>query len=153
LGHNWGSWQRTKDPTTTAEGEDTRVCSRDNSHRETRVVEKLPNIIGSWLWQADTTVWPIPGWSISLDAPNLLISGSLTITGKELIEKETGVPDTENLVSKMWWISRYTISGDRLTWTIDNKQTTFIFNISADGNTLTLRDQRDNTVRVFTRTK
>ena len=37
-GHDWGEWQVTKAPTETEEGEETRVCTHDPSHVETRPV-------------------------------------------------------------------------------------------------------------------
>ncbi len=40
LGHEWGPWKLTKEPTKTAEGEETRVCAHDASHVETRAVPK-----------------------------------------------------------------------------------------------------------------
>ena len=52
--HDWGDWTQTKDPTVDEEGEETRVCSRDPSHIETRPVPRLPvtltfNIVnGTW---------------------------------------------------------------------------------------------------------
>ena len=41
LEHAFGAWQQTKAPTCTAKGEETRVCTRDASHKETRTVEAL----------------------------------------------------------------------------------------------------------------
>ena len=40
LGHDWGEWVRTKAPTTTEEGEETRTCSRCGE-TETRSIPKL----------------------------------------------------------------------------------------------------------------
>ena len=40
LGHNWGSWEKTKDPTCAQEGVYTRVCLRDAAHIETKAIEK-----------------------------------------------------------------------------------------------------------------
>ena len=40
LGHDWDAWKVTKAATTTAEGEETRVCKRDGSHKETRAIPK-----------------------------------------------------------------------------------------------------------------
>ena len=40
-GHDWGAWAVTKQATTSAEGEKTRVCQRDKSHTETRPIPKL----------------------------------------------------------------------------------------------------------------
>ena len=37
-GHDWGEWEVTKEPTTTEEGEKTRVCKRDSSHTETMAI-------------------------------------------------------------------------------------------------------------------
>ena len=41
LGHDWGEWAVTTEPTTEAEGVETRVCKNDASHTETRPIEKL----------------------------------------------------------------------------------------------------------------
>ncbi len=38
LGHDWGAWTVTKAPTATEDGEETRVCSHDSSHTETRTI-------------------------------------------------------------------------------------------------------------------
>lgn len=39
--HDWGEWEVTKEPTTTSEGVETRVCKADPSHTETRPIPKL----------------------------------------------------------------------------------------------------------------
>lgn len=39
--HNWGEWAVTIEATCTQEGEETRVCSHDSSHIETRIIEIL----------------------------------------------------------------------------------------------------------------
>ena len=41
LGHDWGAWTVTKKATTTAKGEEKRVCKRDPSHFEIRDIDKL----------------------------------------------------------------------------------------------------------------
>lgn len=41
LGHNWGQWHTTKQPTITEEGEEARECLNDHSHVETRPISKL----------------------------------------------------------------------------------------------------------------
>ena len=40
LGHNWGSWVLTREPTCSLEGVYTRVCMRDTTHVETKPIEK-----------------------------------------------------------------------------------------------------------------
>ena len=40
LGHSWGAWTVTKAATTSEEGVETRVCSNDSSHTETRAIPK-----------------------------------------------------------------------------------------------------------------
>ena len=40
-GHDWGEWTETTPATTESEGEETRVCKNDNSHKETRVIPKI----------------------------------------------------------------------------------------------------------------
>ncbi len=42
LGHAWGEWEVTKNPTTTEKGERTRVCANDASHVETEAIDALP---------------------------------------------------------------------------------------------------------------
>ena len=39
-GHDWGEWKVTKEATTTSEGEKSRVCKNDSSHKETEVIPK-----------------------------------------------------------------------------------------------------------------
>jgi hypothetical protein len=39
--HDWGDWEVTKAATETEDGEETRVCSTDPSHKETRAIPKL----------------------------------------------------------------------------------------------------------------
>ncbi|MBQ6381927.1 MAG: S8 family serine peptidase [Clostridia bacterium] len=41
LGHDWGEWQRTKQPTCTEKGEDTAICTRDAAHKQTREVDMI----------------------------------------------------------------------------------------------------------------
>ena len=41
LGHDWGEWEETIPATTTSEGEETRVCKNDDSHKETRVIPMI----------------------------------------------------------------------------------------------------------------
>ena len=41
LGHNWGEWQRTTNPTCTEKGQDTRICARNDSHKQTRDVSAI----------------------------------------------------------------------------------------------------------------
>ncbi len=40
-GHSWDDWEVTKEPTVDSEGEETRVCKNDPSHKETRILVKL----------------------------------------------------------------------------------------------------------------
>lgn len=41
LGHDWGEWTVSKQPTYTEAGEETRVCKRDASHTETRAIPAM----------------------------------------------------------------------------------------------------------------
>ena len=43
LGHAWGGWVVTKQPTCTQEGQQTRTCTRDGSHKETQPIAKKPH--------------------------------------------------------------------------------------------------------------
>lgn len=53
--HDWGDWEVTKEPTCTEDGEEKRVCKFDDSHVETRVVEKLGHDWGEtvYTWAED----------------------------------------------------------------------------------------------------
>ena len=44
LGHDWGDWTVTKEATETQEGEESRVCRRDPSHVETRIIPKKAHV-------------------------------------------------------------------------------------------------------------
>ena len=48
--HEWGEWKETKAPTCAAEGEETRICKLDASHKETRsvVVDPDAHEWGEW---------------------------------------------------------------------------------------------------------
>ena len=48
LGHNWGAWRVATAPTCTVSGVEERTCSRDGSHRETRVVRATGHAVGAW---------------------------------------------------------------------------------------------------------
>lgn len=41
IGHDWGEWETTKEPTEEEKGEETRVCKHDANHIETRPIDKL----------------------------------------------------------------------------------------------------------------
>ena len=62
-GHDWGEWRVTKPATTSAAGEEKRVCQRNASHTETRAIPKL-------------TPAPSGGGSSSTPAITVPVSGS-----------------------------------------------------------------------------
>ena len=41
-GHDWGSWNRVKDPTTTETGLEQRICRNDKTHVQSNTIAKLP---------------------------------------------------------------------------------------------------------------
>mgnify|MGYP005777692793 CR=1 FL=1 len=49
--HEWGEWEVTTEPTCVAEGEETRVCELDESHKETRPISIDPDAHewGEWV--------------------------------------------------------------------------------------------------------
>lgn len=47
LGHSFGDWHTVITATCMKEGEEERVCSRNNAHKETRVIEKLAHSVSS----------------------------------------------------------------------------------------------------------
>jgi hypothetical protein len=46
--HTWGAWTVTTPATCTAQGTETRVCTRNESHTETRAITALGHSWGSW---------------------------------------------------------------------------------------------------------
>ena len=48
IGHDWGDWTVTTQPTCTEAGVETRVCSHDPNHTETRPVDALGHDYGAW---------------------------------------------------------------------------------------------------------
>ena len=48
--HQWGDWRQTRAPTCTTAGEETRVCSLDSTHRETKSIPINPDahVWGAW---------------------------------------------------------------------------------------------------------
>ncbi len=52
LGHDWGKWTVTTEPTCTEKGEETRVCAHDEEHVETREIEALGHDykLSGWTW-------------------------------------------------------------------------------------------------------
>jgi hypothetical protein len=57
--HQWGDWTQTIAPTATKEGEETRVCALDSSHKETRPIARLmffENIAEFETWLANQKV-------------------------------------------------------------------------------------------------
>lgn len=55
--HEWGEWAVTTEPTCVAEGEETRVCELDESHKETRPVSIDPDAHewGEWVVTTEPT--------------------------------------------------------------------------------------------------
>ena len=52
--HNWSEWKITKQPTCTAKGEKTRVCSLCGE-KETKPVDMLPHTYGNWIVRREAT--------------------------------------------------------------------------------------------------
>ena len=48
LGHEWGEWVVTTEPTCTEKGEKTRTCKRNPEHKETEEMEALGHDWGEW---------------------------------------------------------------------------------------------------------
>jgi formylglycine-generating enzyme required for sulfatase activity len=54
--HQWGAWTQATAPTCTTAGEETRVCSLDADHTETRTVDALGHDYGGWITQTTRTL-------------------------------------------------------------------------------------------------
>ncbi len=67
LGHDWGDWEKTSEPTCTAPGIEKRVCKNDASHTEQHEYEKAlghdwrPGLFGSWYCARPGCGAPAPG--------------------------------------------------------------------------------------------
>jgi uncharacterized repeat protein (TIGR02543 family) len=55
LGHDWGEWSITQDPTETEKGSAERICKNDSSHKDTA---ELPNLSDISVWQKISNVEP-----------------------------------------------------------------------------------------------
>ena len=55
LGHNFGAWTETTAPTCTTKGVETRYCSRDNTHTETRETDKLQHEFTNYISDNNAT--------------------------------------------------------------------------------------------------
>ena len=55
LGHNWGAWEVTTPATCEEAGEETRTCTRDASHKETREIAALGHNWGEWTVTKEAT--------------------------------------------------------------------------------------------------
>ena len=53
LGHDYGAWVVTTPATCTAAGVETRTCSHDSSHKETRAIAALGHEYGAWVQTTD----------------------------------------------------------------------------------------------------
>ena len=72
LDHDWGDWTVTTAATCTAEGVETRVCSRDSSHTETRTIDRLvpSGTCGDNLtWVLDYDTLTVSGTGMMYDYP------------------------------------------------------------------------------------
>ena len=78
LGHDWGDWKVTKKATQTSDGEETRVCKHDSSHKQIRPIPHLT---------------PTPGGSkatLSLDKKQAEIVCGKLLTLKATLKGATG---------------------------------------------------------------
>lgn len=55
LGHEWGGWIVTTPATCTAEGEETRTCTHDSTHTETRAITAKGHEWGDWTVKTEPT--------------------------------------------------------------------------------------------------
>ena len=76
IGHSWGEWKVTKKPTVTSEGEETRVCKNDPTHKQTRKLAKL-------------TPTPVPKVTLKLDKKNASVICGRTTTIKATLTGST----------------------------------------------------------------
>jgi len=56
--HDWSKWSQTTAPTCTNAGVETRICSLDSSHKETRTDQNAPAIghnFGTWIVTKEAT--------------------------------------------------------------------------------------------------
>ena len=100
-GHDWGAWAVTTPATTSAAGEEMRVCKRDGSHTETRAIPKLtptPSGGGSSSGSSSTPAVTVPvsgsGNTVHVSAS---VSGS-TAEVKEIKSAELDKIGTDSAV-------------------------------------------------------
>ncbi|MCR4671239.1 MAG: S-layer homology domain-containing protein, partial [Saccharofermentans sp.] len=76
IGHSWDEWKVTKEPTLTSEGEETRVCKNDPTHKQTRKIAKL-------------TPTPVPKVTFNLDKKSASVISGKTVTLKATLTGST----------------------------------------------------------------
>ena len=55
LGHDWGDWEVTTEPTCTEDGEEARVCANDSSHVDTQSIAATGHDWGEWTVTKEAT--------------------------------------------------------------------------------------------------
>ena len=96
-GHDWGEWRVTKPATTSAAGEETRVCKRNDSHTETHDIPKLtPAPSGGGSGSAPAITVPVSGSGDTVHV-SASVSGS-TAEVKEIKRAELDKIGTDSAV-------------------------------------------------------
>ena len=100
LGHDWGRYIVTTPATETSEGEETRTCARDDTHKQTRAIPKLPaSTYGVSGEVRENDGSPAVGVKVTLVLGDRLIDSKTTDSeGKYSFEKV--VPGVYNLVAE-----------------------------------------------------
>ena len=96
-GHDWGEWRVTKPATTSAAGEEKRVCQRNASHTETRAIPKLtPAPSGGGISSTPAITVPVSGSGDTVHV-SASVSGS-TAEVKEIKSAELDKIGTDSAV-------------------------------------------------------
>ena len=123
LGHDWGDWVQTVPPTTTAEGEEERVCGRCGE-TETRPVDMLPITEANYVvevYTMDTT-----GNYVKTTEPAVTAEIGSTVSVNGTDYQSTGL--TFN-ASKSTTSATLTAAGATLTVYLDRTKVTYSFKI------------------------
>ena len=54
--HTWGAWAVTKPATCTEDGEETRICTKNDKHIDKRIIPALGHVWGPWVPKYETSV-------------------------------------------------------------------------------------------------
>lgn len=110
LGHNWGDWVRTKEPTESQPGEEQRICKNDSSHIETRGVSPL---IAEYSFVDGEIIIVVPGGAVPYGS--VFDVRKIVPTPTEVVENVQSQKGSNSIVLEHYEIRLNDENGNALT--------------------------------------